>query len=156
MSSQAGGPTVRSMKLLHAVLLAAATAQPDPIAAEARAFLPVCMFKREFERVLCRDNQQRFVETYALALRGDIGAIEATAHNFGPHGEKEMSLDWLGLPTIPVEACAWRMVHVTLSANDFTRTLERLACQGLSPSDDAAARQRAETISAGLPPGGLR
>ena len=144
------------MKLLHAVLLAAAAAQPDPIAAEAWGFLPVCMFKREFERVLCRDNQQRFVDTYALAMRGDISAIETTAHNFGPHGAHEISLDWLGLPTIPMEACAWRRVHVALAANDFTRTLERIACQDLSAEDDADARRRAGKISVGLPLGGSK
>ena len=144
------------MKLLHAVLLAAAAAQPDPIAAEALGFLPVCMFKREFERQLCRDNQQRVVDTYALAMRGDPGAIQTTAHHFGPHGEREMSLDWLGLPTIPVESCAWRRVHLALTANDLTRTLERIACQDLTSADDKAARRRAEQISAGLPPAGSK
>jgi|GEM_PF-2698671 len=155
LSSQAGRTTVRRMKLVHAILLAAA-AQSDPIATEARGFLPVCMFKREFERVLCRDNQQRFVDTYARALRGDTSAILETAHNFGPHGQKEMSLDWLGLPTIPVEACAWRRVHLALENNTMTRTMARIACEELTPADDLAAQQRAARISAGLPPAGSK
>ena len=143
--------TVRTAVLLLVSMAAAvAAAEPprDAVEAEARGFLDGCWQKYQFQRDLCAADQKDFVDAYVRARQGDPESMRFVAYAFGPHDRGEISLTWIGLPTRPIEACAWRHLHVGIESNSLTRGMEDIACAGLSADDRAAAMNRADVLKA--------
>jgi len=117
--------------------------------AYAKAVLPICREKYSPLREQCAANQRRFVDDYVMAVEGDKPAIARMALSLGPHAPTDELAARLGMPEVPVEACAWRHLHAIVDPNLMTRTLENLACDGLSVDDRAEALRRADRLRGG-------
>ena len=135
--------------LLAIALPTAAQTHREEAEAYAKAVLPSCREKYIPLREQCTANQRRFVDDYIIAIEGDKPAIARMALSLGPHAPTDELTVRLGMPEVPVEACAWRHLHAILDPNTMTRTLERLACDGLSADDRAEALRRADRLRGG-------
>lgn len=131
-----------------------ATAQPANQRAEreARSYLRSCQ-ETDAERLkLCRTNQRNFIEMYVYAKSGDTRGMGSTASSFaGPYkaDDEMMSLMRLGQPTDLVQACAWRLVRVEMTAPDAASLAAAVAnevCTKLSRFDRRRAGERADVL----------
>ncbi len=113
--------------------------------AEAKSFLTACNFSIQTRQGLCEINQSNFVEEYVYAKSGDISAMGSTAASFSPP-PRDLSL---GVPTLPIQACAWRLLIALRNPNHedpLPRDMVAVACSHLPIADQTAARRRAEVL----------
>jgi hypothetical protein len=113
--------------------------------AEARSFLIPCRQSDGSKQETCLYNQRDFIERYVVAKAGSSDEMGQVANAFLPRADPDDDHDrGLGLPLRPIEACAWRMVGITLDAH-YDYYVQR-DCGRLPADDRFAARRRAEHL----------